>query len=76
MGHVVWKKVWNDNYLLEVQIVQHFLQLRKLSRAACCAGLIYMIVKLLHVRISCGCRPKVFSSKCRVFRRNGKIYVC
>ena len=30
---VVWKKFWKNNCLLEVEIVQHFLQLRKLSRA-------------------------------------------
>ena len=31
---VAWKKAWNDNYLLEVELLQHLLQLRKLSRAA------------------------------------------
>jgi len=31
---VVWKKFWNDNNLFEVQLLQHFLQLRKFSRAA------------------------------------------
>ena len=45
---VVWKKLQNDNYLFEVELLQHFLQLRKLSRCrpqeklswgACCAGL-------------------------------------
>ena len=30
----VWKKFWNSNYLFEVELLQHFLQLRKLSRAA------------------------------------------
>jgi len=32
---VVWKKVWNDNCISEFRRLQHFLQLRKLSRAAC-----------------------------------------
>jgi len=36
---VVWNKFWSDNYLFEVELLQHFLQLRKLSRAVCCAGL-------------------------------------
>jgi len=31
---IVWKKFWNDNYLLEVELLQHFLQLKKLVRAA------------------------------------------
>jgi len=31
---VVGKKLWNDNYLFEVELLQHFLQFRKLSRAA------------------------------------------
>jgi len=31
---VVWKKFWNDNYLFEVELLQYFLQLRNLSRAA------------------------------------------
>ena len=31
---VVWKKIWNDNCLFEVEFLQHFLQLRKLSQAA------------------------------------------
>jgi len=31
---VVWKKFWNSNYLFEVELLQHFLQLRTLSRAA------------------------------------------
>jgi len=31
---VVWKKFWNSNYLFEVELLQYFLQLRKLSRAA------------------------------------------
>jgi len=30
----VWMKFWNDNYLFEVEFLQHFLQLRKFSRAA------------------------------------------
>jgi len=30
---VAWKKFWN-NYLFEVKLLQHFLQLRKLSQAA------------------------------------------
>ena len=34
----VWKKFWNDNYLFEVELLQHFLQLTKLSRALRCAG--------------------------------------
>jgi len=45
---VAWKKLLNDNYLFEVELLQHFLQLRKLShraacgpRAVCCAGLTY-----------------------------------
>jgi len=29
----VWKKFWNDNHLFEVEFLQHFLQLRKLSRS-------------------------------------------
>ena len=40
---VVWKKFWNDNYILEVELLQNFLQLRKLSRAVCCTGLMYGI---------------------------------
>jgi len=43
---VVWKKFWNDNYLFEVELLQHFLQLRKLSRVVCCAGLLYCICSL------------------------------
>jgi len=31
---VVWKKFWNSNYLFEVELLQHFLQVRKLSWAA------------------------------------------
>jgi len=31
---VVWKKFWNDTYVFEVELLQHFLQLRKLSRAS------------------------------------------
>jgi len=31
---VVWKKFWNNNYLFEFKLLQHFLQLRKLSRTA------------------------------------------
>jgi len=30
---VVWKKFWNDNYLFEVELFQHFLQLKNLLRA-------------------------------------------
>ena len=30
---VVWNKFWNSNYLFEVEFLQHFLQLRNLSRA-------------------------------------------
>jgi len=36
---LVWKKLRNDNCLFEVELLQHFLQLRKLSRAVCYAGL-------------------------------------
>jgi len=28
------KKLWNDNYLFEIELLQLFLQLRKLLRAA------------------------------------------
>ena len=35
-------KFWNDNNLFEVELLQHFLQLRKLSQAVCCAGLVYI----------------------------------
>jgi len=31
---VVCKKFWNDNYLFEVELLQHFLQLRKFSHRA------------------------------------------
>ena len=31
---VVWKKIWYSNYLFEVELLQYFLQVRKLSRAA------------------------------------------
>jgi len=31
---VVWTKFWNDNYFFEVELLQHFLQLRNLSRAS------------------------------------------
>ena len=31
---VAWNKIWNDNYLFEVELLQHFLQLRKLALAA------------------------------------------
>jgi len=27
---VLWKKFWNDSYLFEVKLLQHFLQMRKL----------------------------------------------
>jgi len=50
---VVWKKFWNHSYLFEVELLQHFLQLRKLAwsarkafagrirlRGVCCAGLL------------------------------------
>jgi len=43
---VVWKKYWNDNQLYKVRLLQHFLQLRKLSWVACgpwavyCTGLL------------------------------------
>ena len=44
---VVWKKFWKENCLFDVELSQHFLQLRKPSRAtsealraACCAGLL------------------------------------
>ena len=30
---VMWKKFWNNNYLFEVALLQHFLHLRKFSRA-------------------------------------------
>jgi len=31
---VVWKKFWNDNYFFEIELLQHFLRLCKLSRPA------------------------------------------
>jgi len=36
--------------LIRVELLQHFLQLRKLSRAACCAGLLCEIVPAPHGR--------------------------
>jgi len=34
----VWRKLWKDK-LSEVELLQHFLRLRNLSRAVCCEGL-------------------------------------
>jgi len=47
---VVWKIFWNNNYLFEDKLLQHFLKLRKpsratkkLSRSVYCAGLLYSL---------------------------------
>jgi len=54
----VWKKFWNDNYLFEVELLQHFLRLRKLSGAVCCTSLAYVdaawltsIIHYLHYTV-------------------------
>jgi len=49
---VVWKKIWNDNCLFEVEFLQHFLQLRKLSQAVCCAGRSTRCVILYNYRMT------------------------
>jgi len=60
----VSKKFWNDNYVFEVELLQHFLQLGKISRAAgkaesvrrpvSCAGGVYMNWIDSHSRVDEG----------------------
>jgi len=45
---VVGKKFWNDNYSFEVELLQHFLQLRYVGRMLCKSGLKYFSYCTVH----------------------------
>jgi len=45
----VWKKFRNDNYLFEVDLLQHFLQMRELSWSARRAFVGHNAARGLHV---------------------------
>jgi len=72
---VVWKKLCNNNFLTDVWLLQHFLQLRKISRAACCAGLLWVFLLNIFCRYKRLFRtPTIFSVTVQIVKNGAHLF--